>query len=72
MTTVASEERAAVVRALVDAADAFAARAVVQEASRDRARPGTAVHHLHAHSATLWREAEASLRARISELAQGG
>jgi hypothetical protein len=29
------------------------------------------VHHLHAHSATLWRQAESSLRARIEELELG-
>jgi hypothetical protein len=50
------------------AADDFAARAQTQESYRDRALPGTAVHHLHAHSATLWRLAESSLRARIRDL----
>ena len=53
---------------LLDAADDFAARAEVQETSRDRARPGTGSHHQHAHSATLWRSAERTLRARIHEL----
>ncbi|MDR7251677.1 hypothetical protein J2X46_000649 [Nocardioides sp. BE266] len=56
------------ISALSSVADDFAARAQAQEVSRDRARPGTAVHHLHAHSATLWRQAERSLRARIEEL----
>lgn len=49
-------------------ADDFAARAQVQETCRDRVRPGTSLHHLHAHSATLWRLAENSLRVRIREL----
>ncbi len=53
---------------LAEAADAFAVRAHEQEVLRDRARPGTMVHHHHAHSATLWRSAEALLRARIGEL----
>jgi hypothetical protein len=52
-------------------ADDFAGRALAQELFRDRARPGTGVHHLHAHSATLWRQAESSLRARIEELELG-
>jgi hypothetical protein len=69
MTALAGEEQTAVVCALADAADAFAVRAHEQEVLRDRARPGTMVHHHHAHSATLWRSAEASLRARIGELA---
>ena len=71
MTALAGEERTAVVCALADAADAFAVRAHEQEVLRDRARPGTMVHHHHAHSATLWRSAEGSLRARIGELAPG-
>jgi hypothetical protein len=66
------EGRAAIVRELLDVADAFAARAAAQEVCRDRARPGTAAQHVHAHSATLWREAEASLRARIGALTQVG
>ena len=53
------------------AADEFAARALLQEACRDRARPGTGVHHQHAHSATLWRLAEGCLRARIQQLELG-
>ncbi|MEO5664340.1 MAG: hypothetical protein ABIR39_13750 [Nocardioides sp.] len=61
-------ERASVISEFVGIADDFAARAQVQEARRDRARPGTGVHHLHAHSATLWRLAESSLRVRIQEL----
>ncbi|MDZ5661269.1 hypothetical protein HN031_06745 [Nocardioides sp. zg-1308] len=68
MTAVRVDERGSVLSALVCAADDFAARAESQEARRDRARPGTGVHHLHAHSATLWRQAEGDLRARIAEL----
>ncbi len=68
MTVVGIDERDAMICVLADAADVFAARAQHQEACRDRARPGTAVHHLHAHSATLWHQAEHSLRTRISEL----
>jgi hypothetical protein len=68
MTAVGIDQRAAVLGALAGAADDFAARARVQEAFRDRARPGTGVHHMHAHSATLWRQAEGSLRSRIAEL----
>ena len=61
-------ERSAAISELLCAADAFAERARAQEARRDRARPGTAAHHQHAHSATLWRVAEQTLRARIGEL----
>ena len=61
-------ERASVTIELLIVADDFAARAQAQETCRDRARPGTGVHHLHAHSATLWRQAENSLRARIHAL----
>ena len=57
-----------VITELTLVADEFAARALLQEACRDRARPGTGVHHQHAHSATLWRQAEAALRSRIAEL----
>ena len=71
MTAVAGGEWTAVIGELADVADAFAARAREQEALRDRARPGTMVHHHHAHSATLWRSAEASLRARMGELELG-
>ena len=60
-----------VITELMRAADEFAARAQLQEASRDRARPGTGVHHQHAHSATLWRLAEGCLRARIQQLELG-
>lgn len=70
MTAIRIDERATVLDALLAAADDFAARAVTLEARRDSARPGTAGHHLHAHSATLWRQAEISLRARIAELEQ--
>ena len=66
--TATADERATAITALRGAADDFAARALAQEASRDRARPGTGVHHLHAHSATLWRQAEGSIRSRIREL----
>jgi hypothetical protein len=68
MTAVMLDETATVIRELARAAEVFAQRAQEQEACRDRARPGTAVQHRHAHSATLWRLAESSLRARISEL----
>ena len=61
-------ERASVISELAGIADDFAARAQKQETCRDRARPGTGVHHVHAHSATLWRLAESSLRVRIQEL----
>lgn len=67
MTGVAVE-RGSLVSELEGVADDFAARAEAQEICRDRARPGTGAHHLHAHSATLWRLAEKSLRARIQEL----
>ena len=70
MTAFALDETATVIRELALAADAFAARALEQEACRDRARPGSAVQHRHAHSATLWRLAEHSLRARMGELAE--
>jgi hypothetical protein len=60
-----------VIAELTLAADDFAARALLQEACRDRARPGTGVHHQHAHSATLWRLAEGCLRARIQQLELG-
>ena len=64
-------ERGSAVSELIGVADDFAARALLQEAIRDRARPGTAVHHMHAHSATLWRQAESTLRALIQELEPG-
>lgn len=66
--TVTVDARATAISALRDAAEDFAARALAEEGSRDRARPGTGVHHLHAHSATLWRQAEGSIRSRIREL----
>ena len=68
MTAGAVDEGMSVVGVLVAAADDFAARAQAQEERRDRAQPGTGGHHLHAHSATLWRQAEAALRSRIAEL----
>lgn len=61
-------EQTTVISELGGVADDFAARAQVQEIYRDRARPGTGAHHLHAHSATLWRLAESCLRARVQEL----
>lgn len=61
-------ERGSLIGELAGAADDFAARAEMQEARRDSARPGTGAQHLHAHSATLWRLAESSLRARIQAL----
>ena len=68
MTAGALDQGTSVLGVLTVAADDFAARAQAQEDRRDRARPGTGVHHLHAHSATLWRQAEAALRSRILEL----
>ena len=68
MTAVMLPETATVIRELERAAEDFAHRAQEQEMCRDRARPGTAVQNRHAHSATLWRLAESSLRARIIEL----
>jgi hypothetical protein len=68
MTGVTIDERSVAIRELLTAADAFAERAHQQEECRDRSRPGTVLHHQHAHSATLWRLAEGTLRARISEL----
>lgn len=68
MTGVTVDWRTVAIGALSEAADDFAVRAQLQEACRDRAQPGTGRHHHHAHSATLWRLAEQSLRARISEL----
>ena len=62
------DERTAAIRELMVAADDFAERAQMQEACRDRSRPGTGLHHQHAHSATLWRLAEGRLRTRIREL----
>lgn len=68
MTGPRIEERAAAISELMGAADDFAARARMQETCRDRSRPGTGLHHQHAHSATLWRLAETRLRTRIQEL----
>ena len=68
MDGVRTGDRTEVVRELQQAADEFAERALAQEALRDRARPGTGPHHQHAHSATLWRMAERTLRARIEQL----
>jgi hypothetical protein len=62
------DEPGAAIDALISAADEFAERAQLQETCRDRSRPGTGSHHQHAHSATLWRQAEQRLRTRILEL----
>lgn len=68
MTALRIDERSAAIIELMTAADDFAERAQIQEACRDRSRPGTGPHHQHAHSATLWRLAERRLRTRIREL----
>lgn len=68
MTALRIDERSAAIIELMTAADDFAERAQIQEACRDRSRPGTGPHHQHAHSATLWRLAERRLRTRILEL----
>lgn len=62
------DERSVAIRELIEAADEFAERALMQETSRDRSHPGTGLHHQHAHSATLWRLAERRLRTRVLEL----
>ena len=72
MTAGALDQGASIVGVLAAAADDFAARASAQECRRDQARPGTSGHHLHAHSATLWRQAETVLRSRIDELQLDG
>ena len=72
MTAVTAGEQGSTIGELVRLADDFAARALAQEASRDRVRPGSVVQQQHAHSATLWRLAEALLRARISALESAG
>ena len=63
-----TDRRLEVISELTLTADAFAERALEQEACRDRSRPGTGPHHQYAHSATLWRLAEQTLRTRIHEL----
>lgn len=68
MSGLTIDEGAVAISELMRLADDFAARAQMQEACRDRSRPGTGMHHQHAHSATLWRLAERELRARIREL----
>jgi hypothetical protein len=68
MRAKAADERAVAISELLRAADHFASRALLQEACRDRSRPGTGLHHQHAHSATLWRLAEQELRARAGAL----
>jgi hypothetical protein len=74
MRGIAIDDRTAAISELVTAADDFAQHAQQQETCRDRARPGTGVFHQHAHSATLWRQAEERLRsqARELELSSGG
>ena len=62
------DERLEAIIELTKSADAFAQRALEQEARRDSSRPGTGSHHQFAHSATLWRSAERTLRTRIDEL----
>ena len=71
MTDVRLEE-APWLGALERVADDFAVRALASAASRDRARPGTGAQHLHAHSATLWRQAEQHLRALLRDLSSAG
>jgi hypothetical protein len=68
MSRLVIDERVTAIDELIAAADEFAERAQLQEACRDRSRPGTGSHHQHAHSATLWRQAEQRLRTRILEL----
>lgn len=68
VTVPTTDERRVAIRELIEAADEFAERALLQAAARDRSRPGTGLHHQHAHSATLWRLAEQTLRTRIREL----
>ncbi|PKH44288.1 hypothetical protein SAMN05192575_102331 [Nocardioides alpinus] len=62
------DHRTAAISELVAAADDFAQSARLQEACRDRSRPGTGVFHQHAHSATLWRQAEERLRTQVRAL----
>jgi hypothetical protein len=68
MSELTIDEPTTAIGELMRAADEFAERARTQEISRDRSRPGTGLHHQHAHSATLWRQAEQRLRTRIREL----
>lgn len=68
MTAVTVRTQGSAIGELMELADDFAARALAHEAFRDRARPSSVVQHHHAHSATLWRLAEAQLRARVSAL----
>ena len=68
MTGLTIDQRTAAIIELMDAAHDFAERAQMQETYRDRSRPGTGLHHQHAHSATLWHLAERTLRHRIREL----
>jgi hypothetical protein len=68
MTATRAGEQLWAISELIAAAVDFAERARVEEARRDLARPGTAVFHQHAHSATLWRSAEDRLRGRVRAL----
>jgi len=68
MTAVTADERPSAISELMAAADDFAERARLQEARRDGSRPGTGVFHEHAHSATLWRQAEERLRTQVRAL----
>jgi hypothetical protein len=63
-----TDERHVAIKELIEAAEEFAQRALLQETSRDRSRPGTGLQHQYAHSATLWRLAERRLRTRIVAL----
>ena len=71
MTAVVAGEQLWAISELMAAAVDFAERARVQEARRDLARPGTAMFHQHAHSATLWRSAENRLRGQVRALELG-
>ena len=71
MTAVVAGEQLWAISELMAAAVDFAERARVQEARRDLARPGTAMFHQHAHSATLWRSAESRLRGQVRALELG-
>jgi hypothetical protein len=71
MTAVVAGEQLWAISELMAAAVDFAERARVQEARRDLARPGTAIFHQHAHSATLWRSAENRLRGQVRALELG-
>jgi hypothetical protein len=71
VTTIPAHDLVAAIGELLVAAEDFAERARAQEVCRDLSRPGTGRHHQHAHSATLWRMAERTLRDRVVELSTG-